>query len=97
MAATMYEINGYDPKSGRLVTFYDVPERRAGSCKNIAGVPPSDDGLGSYPLNRDQVHAIASVLETSIENEDLEYFLEAYDAATDHQPGRDGLTNQNGA
>ena len=77
----MYEMNGYDPKSGRLVTFYDIPERRLGSGKDIAGIPPSDDGLGSYPLNRDQVRAIARVLETPIENEDLDYFLEAYDAS----------------
>jgi hypothetical protein len=79
----MYEVTGYDRKTGRLVTFYDVPERRVASVKNIAGVPPSDDGLGSYPLDREQIVAIARVLETTIEQaDDLDYFLEAYDAST---------------
>jgi hypothetical protein len=77
-----YEVTGYDRNTGRLVTFYDVPERKIDSCKSIAGVPPSDDGLGSYPLDRDQVAAIAKVSETPIEQGDLDYFLEAYDAST---------------
>jgi hypothetical protein len=76
----MYEVTGYDRKTGRLVRSYDVPVRRRASVKKIAGVPPSDDGLGSYPLDGDQVSGIARVLETPIENEDLDYFLEAYDA-----------------
>ena len=74
-----YEVTGYDRKTDRLVTFHNVPERRVASVKNIAGVPSSDDGLGSYPLNYDQVVAIARVLETPIEAGNLDFFLEAYD------------------
>ena len=79
----MYEVTGYDRKTDRLVTFHDVPERRVASVKNIAGVPSSDDGLGSYPLNHDQVVAIARVLETPIEQGDLDFFLEAFDGNSD--------------
>ena len=53
----MYEVTGYDRKTGRLSWRYDVAARRLASVKNAAGVPSSDDGLGAYPLNRDQVPA----------------------------------------
>jgi hypothetical protein len=83
----MYEVTGYDRKTGSLAAFYDVPAQRACSVKNIAGVPSSDDGLGSYPLDRDQVSAIARLLETPIDNEDLDFFLEAYDEDTNRSAG----------
>ena len=78
-----YEVTAYDRSTGRLVAFYDVPIQRLSSVKNIAGVPPSDDGLGSYPLNRDQVSAIAIALETAIDDESVDFFLEAYDEGGD--------------
>ena len=81
--SVMYEVTGYDRKTNRLVTFHDVPERRVASVKNLAGLPSSDDGLGSYPLNRDQVVAIARVLETPIDEGDLDFFLEAFDGNSD--------------
>jgi hypothetical protein len=81
----MYEVTGYDRKTGRLVAFYDVPARRVSSIKNIADVPSSDDRLGAYPLDRDQVSAVARLLETTLDNEDLDYFLEAYDESADRR------------
>ena len=77
--SVMYEVTGYDRKTDRLITSRDVPERRVASVKNIAGVLSSDDGLGSYPLNHDQMVAIARVLETPIDEGDLDFFLEAFD------------------
>ena len=74
-----YEVTGYDRSTGRLVAFYDVPTQRISSIKDIARVPASDDGLGSYLLNRDQVSAIAKVLMTAIDDESVDFFLEAYD------------------
>ena len=83
-----YEVTGYDRKTGRLAAFYDVPFRRLPSIRKVAGVSPLDDGLGAYPLDRDQVSAIARLLEMRIENQDLDYFLEAYDAEADrNSPG----------
>jgi hypothetical protein len=83
-----YEVTSYDRKTGRLVAFYDIPAERISSIKNIAGVSPSDDGLGSYPLNRDQVSAIAEVLETPIEDERVDFFLEAYDGSVGQSAAR---------
>ena len=83
-----YEVTGYDRNIGRLAAFYDVPFRRLPSIRKVAGVSPLDDGLGAYPLDRDQVSAVARVLETRIDNQDLDYFLEAYDAEADrNSPG----------
>jgi len=80
--SVMYEVTGYDRNTGRLVTFYDVPERTVPSVKELAGVPSSDDGLGAYPLNHCQLAAVANVLGAQIESADLDYFLEAYDGGT---------------
>ena len=86
--SVMYEVTGYDRKTGRLAAFYDVPFRRLPSIRKVAGISALDDGLGAYPLDRDQVSAVARVLETRIENQDLDYFLEAYDAEADrNSPG----------
>lgn len=86
--AAMYEVTGYDRQTGRLAAFYDVPARRVSSIKKIASVPPSDDGLGAYPLAPDQVSEIAKVLATPIDNHELDYFLEAYHESGDRRaPG----------
>jgi hypothetical protein len=87
--SVMYEVTGYDRKTDRLVAFHDVPERQVVSVKNIAGVPSSDDGLGSYPLDQDQLAAIERVLEISFEKGDLAFFLEAFDANSE-QPATNG-------
>ena len=81
--SVMYEVTGYDHKTDRLVTSYDVPELQVASVKKIAGVPSSDDGLGSYPLDRDQLAAIEKILEISFDKRDLAFFLEAFDANSD--------------
>jgi hypothetical protein len=83
-----YEVTGYDRSTGRLVASYDVPTKRITSIKNIAGVPASDDGLGSYPLDLGQVSAIAKVLNTAIDDESVDFFLEAYDEAVDQPAAR---------
>jgi hypothetical protein len=75
----IYEVTGYDRKAERLVTSYEVPERRVPSVKRIAGVKTSDDGLGSYPLTPAQVAEIAIVMERPIEQDDNDFFLEPYE------------------
>jgi hypothetical protein len=80
-----YEVTGYDRETGRLIDFYDIPEQDIVNIKSLAGIPPSDDGLGSYPLNRGQLSEIARSIKTSIEAGDRNYFLEAYDESGDRQ------------
>ncbi len=75
----LYEVSGYDRHSERLKVSHHVPERRVASVKNIAGISPSDDGAGSYPLNSEQVDEIARVLETEIKQDNLDFFLEPYE------------------
>jgi hypothetical protein len=77
--ALFYEITGYSRKTGHLEAYYDVPGRKKGSVKRIAGIGPSDDGLGSYPLNAGQVAEIARILETPIECPGCDFFLEPFE------------------
>ena len=76
----MYEMNGYDQKTGELAFSVDVPEFRAYPALRIAGVPLNDDGLGSYPLDAGQISEIASMLGVDIDRSDLDFFLEPYEA-----------------
>jgi len=78
--SVMYEINGYDRKTGDLILSFDVPERRSATVMKIALIPKFDDGLGSYPLDARQVSEIASLLERPVVSANLDYFLEPYEA-----------------
>ncbi len=72
----MYEMNGYNQKTGELAFSADVPESRSYPTLRIAGVPLNDDGLGSYPLDIGQSSEIASTLGVDISRFDLDFFLE---------------------
>jgi hypothetical protein len=74
-----YEVTGYDRRTGRLSVSYDVPVKSVAEVKRIAGIPPSDDGLGSYPLDATQVAKIARALRTGIGREDCDFLLEPYE------------------
>jgi hypothetical protein len=77
--ALMYEVNGYDHQTGRLAVSYNVPERKIALVKKIAEIPVSDDGLGSYPLNPDQIAEIARTLKAEIAHASPNFFLEPYE------------------
>jgi hypothetical protein len=75
----MYEVTGYDRQTGRLAVSYDVPQRKIALVKQIAGIPSSDDGLGSHPFELDQIPKIAKALKTEIEQGRCDFFLEPYE------------------
>jgi hypothetical protein len=77
--ALMYEVTGYDRKTGRLAVSYDVPERKIAHVKKIARIGSSDDGLGSYPLGPNQIPEISKALKTEIEQGRCDFFLEPYE------------------
>ncbi len=83
----MYEMVGYDRKTGKLAVAYDIPESRIATIKKIAGIKRTDDGLGSYPLSADQVGEIAAVVGTKIEKGDNDFFLEPFDEASARSRG----------
>lgn len=76
MASIIYEVIGYDRKTGEVIAEYRVPVRRVRSVFHIAGVSPQDDGFGCYPLRHEQVSEIERVLETTIQHPDCDFFLE---------------------
>jgi hypothetical protein len=75
----MYEVIGYDRRTGEMAAEYHVPDRRVPSVLKVACVLPSHDGLGCYPLNNEQVSEISRILETPIEHDDRDFFLEPYE------------------
>ena len=77
--ALMYEVTGYDRQTGRLAVSYDVPEQKISLVKKITGVGSSDDGLGSYPLGPTQIPEIAKALQTEIEQDRCDFFLEPFE------------------
>jgi hypothetical protein len=77
--ALMYEVNAYDRQTGRLAVSYNVPERKIAFGKKIAEIPVSEDGLGSYPLNPDQIAEIARTLKAEIAHGNYNFFLEPYE------------------
>ena len=83
----MYEMVGYDRKTGKLAIAYDIPESRIATIKKIAGIRRTDDGLGSYPLSADQVGQIAAVVGTKLEKADNDFFLEPFDEAAARSRG----------
>jgi hypothetical protein len=76
----MYEITGYDRQTGHLAVAHDVPSRKIAVVKKIAGIASSDDGLGSYPLDSNQITKIAKALKIEIEQDGCDFFLEPYEA-----------------
>jgi hypothetical protein len=74
-----YEVTGYDLQTGRLAVSYDVPLRKTALVKQIAGISSADDGLGSYPLDLEQIPQIASALNIEIEQGRCNFFLEPYE------------------
>jgi hypothetical protein len=78
--ALMYEVTGYDRKTGELVAAHDVPGHCLGSALRVAGVSAPDPDLGSYPLATGQVNEISALIGAPIYRPDLDFFLEPYDA-----------------
>jgi hypothetical protein len=77
--ALRYEVTGYDRQTGRLAVSYSVPARKIAVVKQIAGIPSSDDGLGSYRIGLDQIPEIAKAWKTGIEQGRYDFFLEPYE------------------
>ena len=78
--ALMYEVTGYDRKTGELVASYDIPGHCLASALRTAGAEMPDPDLGSYALDEGQVHEIAHLIGRAVYSPELDFFLEPYDA-----------------
>jgi hypothetical protein len=74
-----YEVTGYNLQTGRLAVSYDVPIRKISLVKRIAGISSADDGLGSHPLDLEQIPQIARALNIEIEQGRWNFFLEPFE------------------
>lgn len=78
--ALMYEVTGYDRKTGELVASYNIPSYYLASALRTAGARLPDPDLGSYRLDAGQVHEIAHLIGKSVYESQLDFFLEPYEA-----------------
>lgn len=78
--ALMYEVTGYDRKTGELVASYDVPSQCLASALRVARAEVPDPDLGSYPLDKGQVNEIAHLIGAHVYRPELDFFLEPYDS-----------------
>jgi hypothetical protein len=55
-------LQGFDRDTDKLVARFTIPKSSEHTVKVIAGILPSHDGLGDYPLDQKQIAQIALVL-----------------------------------
>jgi len=87
---TVYRLVGYDRTSEFLEERHDIPQSKAVAAKRAAGIALANDELmGDWPLSDAQARAIAALINSSIDLDDREYFLEPYSVVDDvpHRPG----------
>jgi len=76
----VYRLVSYDKRTERKAGELAIPGENLAAIREIAGIQPTDDGLGDYPLNDDQANNIARLLNTKIDCGALTYYVEPYDA-----------------
>jgi len=79
----IYRIVTYDRTTERMKGSLIVPPSVSSKVKKIAGFKPPDDGLGEYPLDKEQILKIAKVLGFRPEPQRFYYYVEPYDPPED--------------
>ena len=74
----VYRLVSYDKQTERKRGEFAIPDDNLAVVREIAGILPTDDGLGDYPLNDDQATAIARLLNMKIDCDAFAYYVEPY-------------------
>jgi hypothetical protein len=77
--AIVYRLVSYDKETERKTGEFALPDEKLAVVKEIAGFRPTDDGVGDYPLNDDQAHDIARLLNLKIDCDACTYYVEPYE------------------
>ena len=85
----IYRVVTYDRSTERMAGHLPVAPAFIEQVKKIAGFQPQDDGLGEYPLNKEQTGQIAQIMGFRPEPDRFFYYVEPYEFAAD-----DGLQQQ---
>jgi hypothetical protein len=75
----VYRLVGYDRRTRRLGVMYDVPPAKLALVREMAGVLPDHDGLGSYRLDASQARDIAGLLGERIDTDAFQFSFEPFD------------------
>lgn len=79
----MYRVVTYDKDTERMKESLVVPPSMVTKVKKIAGFKPKDDGLGEYPLDKEQTRQVAKILGFRLEPDRFYYYIEPYDPPKD--------------
>jgi hypothetical protein len=74
-----YRLVGYDKETERKSNEVAIPDEDLPAIVEVAGILPTDDGLGDYPLDDEQAKAIARILKTTIDCGSFVYCVEPYE------------------
>jgi len=75
----VYRIVSYDKQTERKCGETAIPDGKLAAIREIAGISPSDDGLGDYPLSHDQANVVARLLRMKIDCDAFAYYVEPYE------------------
>ena len=79
----IYRIVTYDKNTERMKGSLPVPLNVLPEVKRIAGFKPEDDGLGEYPLDKEQTREIARILGFYPEPDNFYYYVEPCESPED--------------
>jgi hypothetical protein len=77
--AMVYRLVSYDKETERKTGEFSIPDKNLAVVREIAGILPTDDGLGDYPLDDDQAIGIARLLNMRIDCDAFTYNVEPYE------------------
>jgi hypothetical protein len=75
----IYRIVTYDKRTGRMAGNLPLQWQFVAQVRKIAGVQPTDDGLGEYPLAKEKIKKISMLLHIRPEPDLFDYYLEPYE------------------
>jgi hypothetical protein len=74
----MYRVVTYGRGDDRIRGTMIIPGGLVPWVKSMAGLTPSDDGMGEYLLNENQIRRLAQYLHFKPEPEYFYYYIEPY-------------------
>lgn len=75
----VYRLVSYDKQTERKSGETAIPDGKLAAIREIAGILPTDDGLGDYPLRDDQAKFIARLLKRKVDCDACTYYVEPYE------------------
>jgi hypothetical protein len=79
MSGVTHSLVGYDRGSERVAEEVDVPAAVLAQAKKLARVPADDpDAIMCYPLDASAARSLARLLQTGVDIERRDYFLEGF-------------------